>query len=298
MTKVYVVMIITKINSSHNWFKIAELKPRVCSYCKKLMGTWEDGIKPIGVKSKIFDESTATHGICIPCFIKETIEHYESQGLKVIEIIEKLNEEANDHKRPAQERAEIEREIIKYANSKGIRVKESPISGETPPELGPPGKPLIDSDTEERKKKHKEFLEELKKRQQQGKIPPENPKQSQNSKKIKLSRSQWEFIGKKTGWIKSAQNLENVKTPEPLNDRELTRAIRDAIIAEEGAIKQYETVADAAKDKKVKETLQDISNEEKVHVFELQKLLEILLPDEKKFLEKGEQEVIDVVKEK
>jgi len=90
---------------------------------------------------------------------------------------------------------------------------------------------------------------------------------------------------------KTSQNLQNVKTPETLDDRELTRAIRDAIIAEEGAIKQYETVADASADDKVKEVLQDIANEEKVHVGELQKLLNDLLPDEEGFLENGEKEV-------
>lgn len=92
---------------------------------------------------------------------------------------------------------------------------------------------------------------------------------------------------------KKAQNLEVVKTPEQFTDRELTRALRDAIIAEEGAIKQYETVADATDNEKVKKVLQDIANEEKVHVGELQKLLSILLPDEEKHLEDGSQEVED-----
>lgn len=96
--------------------------------------------------------------------------------------------------------------------------------------------------------------------------------------------------------MKQAQNLENVKTPETLTEREVTRAIRDAIIAEEGAIKQYETVADATTDDKVKETLQSIANEEKVHVGELQKLLIDLLSDEKGFLEEGEKEVEDAEK--
>jgi rubrerythrin len=90
---------------------------------------------------------------------------------------------------------------------------------------------------------------------------------------------------------KSAQNLEIVKTPEKFTDRELLRAIRDAIIAEEGAIKQYESAADATDNEKVKEVLNDISNEEKVHVFELQTLLNQLSPEEKEFQEKGEKEV-------
>lgn len=96
---------------------------------------------------------------------------------------------------------------------------------------------------------------------------------------------------------KKAQNLEVVKTPEKFTDRELTRAIRDAIIAEEGAIKQYETVVDATDNEDVKKVLQSISDEEKVHVGELQKLLDKMLPDEKEHLEDGEEEVEDTTEE-
>ena len=74
---------------------------------------------------------------------------------------------------------------------------------------------------------------------------------------------------------------------------ELTRAIRDAIIAEEGAIKQYEVVVDATENEIAKKVLQDIANEEKVHVGELQKLLNDMLPDEKEKLEEGAKEVED-----
>jgi hypothetical protein len=93
--------------------------------------------------------------------------------------------------------------------------------------------------------------------------------------------------------IKVAQNLETVKTPEKFTDREITRAIRDAIIAEEGAIKQYETVVDASDNSVIQTILQDIANEERVHVFELQELLNMLLPDEIEFKQKGEKEVSD-----
>ena len=92
---------------------------------------------------------------------------------------------------------------------------------------------------------------------------------------------------------KGAQNLEVVKTPEKFTDRELTRALRDALIAEEGAIKQYETAADATDNEKVKKTLQSIADEEKVHVGELQALLNEFSPDEEKLLEDGEKEVED-----
>ena len=93
--------------------------------------------------------------------------------------------------------------------------------------------------------------------------------------------------------LKIAQELQVVKDIEKLNDRELSRAIRDAIIAEEGAIKQYEVVADATDNEVAKKTLQEIADEEKVHVFELQKLLEDMLKDEKNFKEEGSKEVED-----
>lgn len=89
-----------------------------------------------------------------------------------------------------------------------------------------------------------------------------------------------------------AQHLENVKKLAPmLDDRELTRAIRDAIIAEEGAINQYETIVDSTDNELAKEVLQDIANEEKVHVGELQRVLAELLDDEQDFLDEGAGEV-------
>lgn len=92
---------------------------------------------------------------------------------------------------------------------------------------------------------------------------------------------------------KVAQDLSLVKTPEKFNDRELTRSIRDAIIAELGAIKQYESVVDATDNEEVKKVLTSIANEERVHVGELQALLNILLSDEQELLDEGKNEVED-----
>jgi len=92
-----------------------------------------------------------------------------------------------------------------------------------------------------------------------------------------------------------AQDLGIVKTVDKLTDRELTRAIRDAIIAEEGAIKQYENVVDATDNKDVKKILTSVANEERVHIGELQKLLLILLPDEQEKLDDGAKEVEDEI---
>jgi len=96
---------------------------------------------------------------------------------------------------------------------------------------------------------------------------------------------------------KEAQTLENVKELGVLTDRELVRALRDAIIAEEGAINQYETIVDSTSNEEAKIVLQAIADEEKVHVGELQELLKNLLPDEEDHLEEGADEVKEETEE-
>ena len=82
------------------------------------------------------------------------------------------------------------------------------------------------------------------------------------------------------------QNLDR-----PMNERELCRAIRQSVAAEEEAIHLYEAYADACEFEKAREVFQDIANEEKVHVGEFQGLLKHFADDEEKFLEEGEDEV-------
>jgi len=76
-----------------------------------------------------------------------------------------------------------------------------------------------------------------------------------------------------------------------ITKRELTRALRLALAAEEEAVHLYESVGDATDDVLAKAVLQDISDEEKVHVGELQRLLNVLLADEEGFLQAGAVEV-------
>ncbi len=76
-----------------------------------------------------------------------------------------------------------------------------------------------------------------------------------------------------------------------ITKRELTRALRLALAGEEEAIHLYEAIADATDDPLAKAVLQDISDEEKVHVGELQRLLNVLLADEEGFLQAGAMEV-------
>lgn len=76
-----------------------------------------------------------------------------------------------------------------------------------------------------------------------------------------------------------------------LSSRELTRALRLSLAAEEEAVHLYEALADAADNELAREVLQDIADEEKVHAGEFQRLLNILLGDEEKFLAEGAAEV-------
>jgi rubrerythrin len=76
-----------------------------------------------------------------------------------------------------------------------------------------------------------------------------------------------------------------------LSFHELTRCIRTSLAAEEEATHLYEAIAEATDNPLARAVLLDIANEERVHVGEFQRLLELLLPDEEKWLADGATEV-------
>ncbi len=82
-----------------------------------------------------------------------------------------------------------------------------------------------------------------------------------------------------------------------LTTRELARALRLSLAAEEEAIHLYEALADATDNKLAKEVLQDVADEERVHAGEFQRLLNILLTDEEKMLADGAEEVDEMAEE-
>lgn len=90
-------------------------------------------------------------------------------------------------------------------------------------------------------------------------------------------------------------SIAPVLTPEKkMDDRELARSIRLAIAAEHDAAHLYELMADASTNALAKKVLQDIADEEKVHVGELQELLSGLDDANKKSLEDGAKEVEEI----
>ncbi len=76
--------------------------------------------------------------------------------------------------------------------------------------------------------------------------------------------------------------------------RELTRALRLSLAAEEEAVHLYEALADAADNELARTVLQDIADEEKVHAGEFQRLLSNLLGNEDALLSKGAEEVNEI----
>jgi rubrerythrin len=82
-----------------------------------------------------------------------------------------------------------------------------------------------------------------------------------------------------------------------LTREELIRAVRLDLSAEEEAVHQYTSHADATDDPLAKKVLINIANEERVHIGEFARLIEILTGDEKKFLNNGAKEVDEMAEE-
>jgi uncharacterized protein len=82
-----------------------------------------------------------------------------------------------------------------------------------------------------------------------------------------------------------------------LTDAELARALRLDLAAEEEAVHLYEAHAEATDNKLAQKVLRDIADEERVHVGEFQRLLNILLKDEAQFLAEGAEEVDEMARE-
>ncbi|MDK2883580.1 MAG: hypothetical protein PWQ33_159 [Pseudothermotoga sp.] len=88
------------------------------------------------------------------------------------------------------------------------------------------------------------------------------------------------------------------KVPDrKLSLSELIRAIRLNIAAEHEAVHLYMAHADATDHPLAKKVLIDIANEERVHIGEFTKLLEILTKDEAQYMSEGAKEVEEMMVE-
>jgi rubrerythrin len=88
------------------------------------------------------------------------------------------------------------------------------------------------------------------------------------------------------------------KVPDrKLTHEELVRAIRLNVAAEHEAIHLYMAHADATDHPLARKVLIDIANEERVHVGEFERLLEILTGDEQRWVAEGREEVDEMAAE-
>lgn len=81
-----------------------------------------------------------------------------------------------------------------------------------------------------------------------------------------------------------------------LSKEEMIRALRFAISAEYEAIQIYNQMSKSSDNFLVSKVLNDIANEEAVHVGELLRVLFEINPDEKKFYDRGFDEVQNLLK--
>jgi rubrerythrin len=82
-----------------------------------------------------------------------------------------------------------------------------------------------------------------------------------------------------------------------LSDEELIRAIRLNVAAEHEAIHLYMAHAEATDHPLAKKVLIDVANEEREHVGEFTRLLEILTGDEHEWTDHGKEEVDEIADE-
>ena len=76
-----------------------------------------------------------------------------------------------------------------------------------------------------------------------------------------------------------------------LTKEELIRAIKFSIAAEYEAAQMYEQIAESIDDEKIKIVLNEVADDEKVHVGCFKKALDILYPKEREYEKQGEDEI-------
>ena len=90
--------------------------------------------------------------------------------------------------------------------------------------------------------------------------------------------------------------IQNVYTPQrKLTPVEILRAIKFSIAAEYEAIQLYQQIMENTNNKNVIKALAEISEDEKKHVGGLNKLLQILSPEDDKIYQAGAEEILEEI---
>lgn len=88
------------------------------------------------------------------------------------------------------------------------------------------------------------------------------------------------------------------KCDRKLSKEELIRAIRFSIASEFEAIQLYEQLKDSIENKEAIKLLEEVAQDEQVHVGNFMHLLDILSPEDKKAIKEGRQEACEIIKGK
>jgi len=112
----------------------------------------------------------------------------------------------------------------------------------------------------------------------------------QRNKEAKKEASTQPFNLKKRA-AEFTKPFDNIEQKKKITEDELEKALRLDIAAELEAVNLYESHASASPNKDITEILESLADEEKVHVGELQKALELVGTDDKEKAEEGAKEV-------
>jgi len=85
------------------------------------------------------------------------------------------------------------------------------------------------------------------------------------------------------------------KCDRKLSKEELIRAIRFSIASEFEAIQLYEQLKDSIDNKEAVKLLEEVAQDEQVHVGNFLYLLDILSPDDKENIEEGKEEAYEII---
>ena len=90
--------------------------------------------------------------------------------------------------------------------------------------------------------------------------------------------------------------IQNVYSPQQkLSSVEILRAIKFSIAAEYEAIQLYQQIMENTNNKAVIKALAEITEDEKKHVGGLNKLLEVLSPEDNKIYQAGAKEILEEI---
>jgi rubrerythrin len=90
-------------------------------------------------------------------------------------------------------------------------------------------------------------------------------------------------------------DLKSILSTKTLSKEEIIRALRVSIKAEIDAVHLYDMIAESTDEENIQKVMKDVANEEKVHIGEFLKVIQILDDEEMTHYNKGAKEVEEIL---